>query len=244
MRLLLIGCAVLTRELSDAITHSPHLVDAIYLPEGLHDSGAKSMRRRIQQAIDEAVGYDFLLLGYGLCGNGIAGVQSRSIPLVVPKAHDCIGLLLGNTERYREYLEQHPGTYFRSSGWVERAASLAGQAGIAGVYTSLADFIEKYGEDAGKYLYEEFHRYEISYQNLTFIRTGLEPDKSFSDSAQAEARQKHWTYEEVKGTTALFRRLLAGDWDKNFLVVSPGHCITPTIEGQVIKAVLAEDGAK
>ena len=54
MRLLLIGCGLLVRELSDAIVHSPHVVDARFLPAGLHDSGAKTMRQRIQQEVDAA----------------------------------------------------------------------------------------------------------------------------------------------------------------------------------------------
>jgi hypothetical protein len=52
MRLLLIGCGLLLRELSDAIVRSPHLIDAKFLPAGLHDTGAKSMRQRLQQEID------------------------------------------------------------------------------------------------------------------------------------------------------------------------------------------------
>ena len=48
MRLLLIGCGLLVRELSDAIVHSPHLVDAKFLPAGLHDSGAKPMRESVK----------------------------------------------------------------------------------------------------------------------------------------------------------------------------------------------------
>ena len=96
MRLLLIGCSVLIRELSDAIVHSPHLIDAQYLAAGLHDSGAKAMRLRIQQAIDAAdpSHYDAIVLGYALCGNGLAGLRARAVQLVLPRAHDCITLLM------------------------------------------------------------------------------------------------------------------------------------------------------
>ncbi len=59
MRLLLIGCGLLVRELSDAIVHSPHLVDAKFLPAGLHDTGAKSMRQRLQQEIDSVDTADY-----------------------------------------------------------------------------------------------------------------------------------------------------------------------------------------
>jgi hypothetical protein len=47
MRLALIGCRLLTPELSDAIARSLHLVDAQFLPEGLHETGAKTMHSRL-----------------------------------------------------------------------------------------------------------------------------------------------------------------------------------------------------
>ncbi len=37
MRILLIGCEVIIRELCDAVTRSPHVVDARFLSKGLHD---------------------------------------------------------------------------------------------------------------------------------------------------------------------------------------------------------------
>ena len=53
MRILLIGCEVIIRELCDAITRSPHVVDARFLSKGLHDLAAKAMRQGLQSAIDE-----------------------------------------------------------------------------------------------------------------------------------------------------------------------------------------------
>ena len=37
MRILLIGCEVIIRELCDAVARSPHVVDARFLSKGLHD---------------------------------------------------------------------------------------------------------------------------------------------------------------------------------------------------------------
>ncbi len=127
MRLLLLGCGLLLRELSDAIVRSPHLVDARFLPAGLHDTGAKSMRQRLQQEIDspEASDYDAIVLGYGLCGMGTAGLKARGVRLVVPRAHDCITLLMGSREKYSEYFNANNGVYFRSVGWMERGRETA-----------------------------------------------------------------------------------------------------------------------
>ena len=105
MRILLIGCEVIIRELCDAVTRSPHVVDARFLSKGLHDLGARAMRAGLQAAIDEAEAdaekYDAIALGYGLCGNGLAGLEARSVPLVLPRAHDCITPLDGKSDRVR-----------------------------------------------------------------------------------------------------------------------------------------------
>ena len=50
----LVGCEVVLRELCDAVVRSPHQVDLVFLPKGLHDLGAKAMREEIQARIDAA----------------------------------------------------------------------------------------------------------------------------------------------------------------------------------------------
>jgi Protein of unknown function (DUF1638) len=107
MRILLIGCEVIIRELCDAISRSPHIGDARFLAKGLHDRGARAMREGVQAAIDEAEmraeEYDAIALGSRLCGNGLAGVQARSIPPVLPRAHDCLTLVMGSRTRFEGY---------------------------------------------------------------------------------------------------------------------------------------------
>ena len=239
MHLLLIACGVLLRELSDAIVRSPHLIDAQFLAPVLHDTGAKAMRKHIQDAIDGAEGksYDAIVLGYALCGNGLAGICARSLPLVLPRAHDCITLLMGSRHKYKEYFNANPGAYFRSIGWVERAEELAEQAAGIGMNSSLEALIEKYGEEAGRYLHAELTSYTRSYSKLTFIQTGLEVDDSFRQRAQDEAEKKGWKFEDFTGSTALIRRLTSGDWKDDFLVVPPGYRIVASYDDGIVDAV-------
>jgi hypothetical protein len=242
MRFLLIGCGVLLRELSDAIVRSPHLIDANYLSTGLHDTGVKLMREGIQQAIDagEGKGYDAILLGYALCGTGLVGVRARTVPVVVPRAHDCIALLMGSREKYKEYFNSNPGTYYRSIGWVERQDQLTEQVAGIGLDDNLQKLIDKYGEDSGRFLYEEMSGYKKHYSRLTFIRTGLEVDDSFRQRALAEAAEKGWKFEEFEGSTTLFHRLLAGDWNDDFLVLQPGQHIVSSNDDMILSSATDE----
>jgi hypothetical protein len=242
MRILLIGCEVIIRELCDAITRSPHVIDARFLSKGLHDLGARAMRSGLQAAIDEAEAqaekYDAIALGYGLCGNGLAGVEARSIPLVLARAHDCITLLMGSRAGFERYFQDHPGVYYRSSGWVERGGDLEPLARTqTGAGYTLDALVERYGEDNGRFLYEELTRYRQTYQQLTFIETGIEPDDRFETEARGEAAEKKWAFEKVRGDLRLFRGLLSGNWNEaEYLVVPPGHRIVARPEDGIVAA--------
>ena len=238
MRRKLIGCEVLLRELSHGVTRSPHVVDVEFLPKALHDLGGKGMRERLQEcidAVDPAV-YDAVLLGYALCGNGAAGLHAREIPLVIPRAHDCIALLMGSAEDYAEYFDSHPGVYYRSIGWLERGANL--QPFSSGFGQSLQELIDKYGEDNGRYLYEQMSTYHSHYTGLTYIRTGLERDDRWERQARDEASRRGWDFQIFNGNLGIFERLLSGEWDdREFLVVPPGCKVEPRHDGAVMAAV-------
>jgi hypothetical protein len=233
MRFKLIGCEVLYRELADAVARSPHTTDVEFLPKALHDRGSSAMRAALQERIGavDAAAYSAVLLGYGLCGNGLAGLAARSLPLVAPRAHDCIGLLLGGRARHREYFDAHPGTYYRSTGWLER-----GPAGEQ-LTPEIDELIRRHGEENGRYLFDELHRYEKAYTRLAFIETGLEPDGRFGELARREAQERGWTFEKLAGSLALFRALAAGDWDPaDFLVVEPGCRIAARYDDAIFTA--------
>jgi hypothetical protein len=239
MRIALVGCEVVLRELCDAVVRSAHQVDLVFLSKGLHDLGAKAMREEIQARIDSADAgpADAIVLGYGLCGTGLAGVAARTKPLVLPRAHDCITLLMGSRRRFDAYFSEHPGVYYRSAGWVERGQGLVPMArDRTGVTYTLDALIEKYGEDNGAYLYEELTRYQRAYSGLTYIATEIDPDDRFEAEARAEAATHGWRFERLDGDLSLFRRLLAGDWaDGDFLVVPPGGQIVFAGDDRVVR---------
>jgi len=242
MRLKLLSCEIFYREFCAAVSRSPHLVDVEFLTKGLHDIGSEGMLERLQAAVDrvDASRYDALLMGYALCNNGLAGLTARAIKLVVPRAHDCITLFLGSKDRYQDYFESHPGVFFETTGWIERGESDGELSQLAlgkklGMQTSFEELVARYGEDNARYLWEELGNLTKHYRQITFIEMGLEPDSSFERRAREKAEARCWKFEKLRGDIGLIQRLVDGAWDDSeFLVVPPGHRITPRYDGGII----------
>ena len=241
MRFQLISCEVFYREVCHVVAHSRHEVDIRFLPKGLHNYAGHSMRQRIQDCIDagDARGYDAVLLGYGLCGLGLAGIQARSAPLVLPRAHDCITVLLGSRERYAEYAVANPGTYYLSSGWIERTGTPESQRQLTPLLSTgpsvvYEDLVEKYGEDNAKFLWNELYGPSKYYTAITFIPMGVEPTEHFRRIAVQKAERLGTAYHELKGDMTLLERLVNGPWDDNFQLFKPGETIRPTYDDAIV----------
>jgi hypothetical protein len=222
------------REAYYCAARSPNVVDVVVMPQGLHIEPEK-LRREVQKALDvtgdiQNKPYNASLLGYGLCSNGIVGLSAK-IPVVVPRGHDCITLLLGSKDRYKEYFDSHKGTYWFSPGWIETD----NQPGKERLERTLREYIEKFGEDNARYLMETEQNWLKEYNWATYIDWGFanaESEKRFTKKA---AEFLGWKYDEVKGDPGLIQRLVDGQWNENeFLIVQPGQKITENLTGDGI----------
>lgn len=243
MKLYAIACEILTRECCRAIQNSPHSVFLDMQQFNLHIEPDK-LRSTVQQAIDAvpAGKYDYILLAYGLCSRGTAGIEARDTPIIIPRAHDCITLLLGSRERYQEEFTKHPGTYYFSAGWVERNEGDDRQGIMEAVkdiqeQERYKEYVEKFGEENAQFLIEQEHLWLDNYNRAAFIDGGVGDISSYRDFTKRFAEGHDWKYEEVTGDTRLVDRLFNGDWDDDeFLIVQPGQRIVDEINGKILIA--------
>lgn len=240
MRLFCLSCEVLARPLYLCAARSPHIVDIELYEKGLHDNPA-DLRARLQARINAvpAGKYDYIVMGYGLCGQATAGLTAVNIPIVVPRAHDCITLFLGSRARYQDQFENYPGTYWYAQDYIERSDGTTGALSLgAGSTTGLnktyEEFVAKYGKDNADYLMEVLGAWQKHYQRAAYIELGIADGSAVEARARAEAGRRGWTFERVAGDLVLIKRLLDGDWANDFLVLRPGEQLAMTYDADVI----------
>lgn len=243
-RFRLLACEVLYRELCLCAARSTAVVDVEFLTQGLHDLPSAEMCRQLQEqvATTDPTRHDAVLLGFARCNNGLVGLRAPGVPLVLPRAHDCITLLLGSRQAYREYFDAHPGTYYLSGGWLERdhenRAPVAGTVmAKLGLDRNLEELVAQYGEENAAYLHEILGGgLEKHYDTIAFINNRIGPVARYRRQARAEAKQRGLACCELRGELGLLQRLCDGDWDDDFLTVLPGQAIFPCHDEEVVCA--------
>ncbi len=241
MHLKVVACEVLAREIFYCAARAANTVDIEFNPQGFH-ADPDRCRGVLQEQVDAvpAERYDALLLGYGLCSNSVVGLRAGKIPLVIPRAHDCITFFLGSKKRYREEFERHPGTYYYTSGWLEhhlRRKSEKQGPPRENQQASFARLAEKYGEDNARYLAEVLGHWKNLYTRGAFISFPFSEHLNLERRVREICAERGWQFVRLEGDLSLIQRWLDGQWDaEDFLVVHPGQEIYATHDEQIIAA--------
>lgn len=237
-KLAVVACAVLEPELKQFSAGMDHLVHVDVLEQGLHNEPDR-LRDEVRAAVHRAEdmpAVEAVALLYGLCSRGTEGIASRRVPLVVPRAHDCITLLLGSKEHYAEYVAAHPGTYWYSPGWIATDT----QPGRDRYDRLYAEYLEKYGEDNAEYLMEMEQGWMREYDRAAYVDLGVGDTEADLAYTRDCAEYLNWRFDHLKGQAGLLMDLLCGHWDaERFLVLQPGETLRMTSDARVIEKKVA-----
>ncbi len=244
----LIACEIFFREIAYFSARCGETLDVVFLPKGLHDLGGEKRRGVLQAEIDRMSEKDYsrIVLGYALCNNGTAGLWARKVPLVIPRAHDCITLFLGSREKYQKYFFENTGTYFHTTGWLERGSGEAQFFDSSlGPNMTLAGLIEKYGEENGRYLWETLDPLK-NYHKIAYIALPIPGLPDLRDASRLAAQERGWQWEEVEGDAGLIERLLSGPYpEEDFLILEPGARSAVSHDERILTfSPLSEDDKK
>ena len=254
MKLKLIACKVLMRELSYLAARSENVVDITWLRQGFH-TVPEQLRELLQQEIDAVESgedrhtneiredapdngdFDAILLGYGLCSNATTGLVAHRHRLVIPRAHDCITLFLGDKARYAELFTRIPGCYWYTASWIEctQMPGRRSQEAARRRYEEMG-----YDDETIDYLLTELGGL-AHYHNAAYIRMPLFDRAEYRAATRDAADYFGWQYHELEGSTSLMERFLAGEWnEEDFLVLEPGETAEQSYDETIIRKKKSE----
>jgi hypothetical protein len=220
-RIALLACNVFEREIALLAGDAPHIVETRFFEIALHDR-PDEMRVKLQSELDSFDArddIDAIVLAYGLCGLGTAGLRAGRHPFVLPRAHDCITVFLGSKERYAAHQRTCPTCYYYTPGW-NRARRVPGPDKLAALRE---EFSKQFDEDDVEFLIESEKEGWAMRDTATYIDLGTADAGEEATYAKRCADSLGWTFERIQGDPALLRDLLWGNWDDaRFLTVSPG----------------------
>jgi hypothetical protein len=188
-----------------------------FLEYGLHRM-PKSLLTALQVEIDQILEPSLVVLGYGLCGNGLNGLKSGIHTLIIPRVDDCIAILLGSYEAYRREFDAIPGTYYLSKGWLESGSN---------PLQEYREYITRYGHEKAAWLMDQQYQH---YKRLALVVHDEIDLKKYHSQAQEVAQycaQWGMKYEEILGSEKYIKQLMEvsrtlNQSDRNFVVVPPG----------------------
>jgi hypothetical protein len=192
-----------------------------FLDYGLH-SVPRKLSQKIQELIDDLEEPSLVVLGYGLCGNGLSGIRAGKHTLLIPRADDCIAILLGSYQAYKQEFQSAPGTYYLSKGWLESGSN---------PLSEYKNYVERYGNEQAEWIMDQQYQ---NYRRLVFVAHSSEDLARYRPQAEEVARFcQRWgmQYEEILGSEDYVNSLIetATALEKvseDFLIIPPGRELT------------------
>jgi hypothetical protein len=130
MRLQLISCDLFRCEVQAAAARSPNRIDTVFLKKPSHQLTEPERVSRLQALIHRArrARYHAVLVAAGSCQGGLAGLRAGSIPLVLPRARDCLSLVLEQSSGTVPPALDDPSA-LAPPGWVAASRAVARRSG-------------------------------------------------------------------------------------------------------------------
>jgi hypothetical protein len=171
---------------------------AVFLDYGWHRVPSK-MTESLQELIDSIEEPSLVVLGYGLCGNGLDGIQAGRHTLLLPRVDDCIALLLGSRQAYLRQFSTVPGTYYLSEGWLECGSH---------PLSEYEEYAEKYGPDDALWVLDQQYQHYTRVALVADSEAGLERNRPAARAVAHFCERWDMVYEELLGSDDYLRRLV------------------------------------
>jgi hypothetical protein len=241
-RIALLACSVFEREIELHTRGAQHIAVARFFEMGLHDRPGQ-MRVTLQAAmgeLDSRDDIDALVLVYGLCGRGTAGLRPLRHKLVIPRAHDCITVFMGDKEAYASRQRRCPTCYYYTPGW-NRGRRVPGPEKLDLLKSELA---KRFDPEEMAFLIECEREQWARNNTAAYLDLGTADAETEADYARRCAEWLGWKFERLQGDSKLLRDLLWGNWDASrFQTIEPGEQLGQSPDEAILRSEPAETKA-
>ena len=209
-RISVIACETLRDELELAMREVGCEFQPIWLSSDYHRDPAL-LRSRLQEEIDRLKDVDQILLAYGCCGNGTVGLKASTAELIIPKAEDCIGIVLNKPGQNQE---RPLGTFFLTKGWLTGPNSFNAEIKHA---------VDRFGEQRAKRIIELMFKH---YKQLLMIDTKAYSIPECLPEARELAETLKLELNFAEGDVWQLKTLLRGCRDQGLCYIPKGCTVT------------------
>ncbi len=210
MKTAIVSCRTLETELTAALRRTGGDYTVSWLESGLHN-----VPQKLFQQLDELLSSleaDRVLLAMGFCGNAIAGLRTGDYELIVPRADDCITLLLGSPSRRAE-IAKRLSAYFLTEGWMR---------GERNLWVEYQYSVKKFGEKTARKLADMMFGH---YRTLALLDTGLDDMDALLEETRIIAQTLDLEQKVVPATVRFLEELLTGPWNEERFLRVPPHTV-------------------
>jgi hypothetical protein len=183
VRIGIIACEILKREIEQLTKDDPDIVHREYLEFALHVDSA-ILRAKVQEKVNGLKGkVDAVFLGYGICQSLRDIPHALEVPTAMLESDDCIGTLITPIE-YEKEKRACVGTWFSTPGWAE--------LGVDGVIKEL------HLDSAKDQGYEPMHFLKLlfeGYSRCLYVYTGVEEEGQYLEKSKAFAESLNLRHE-------------------------------------------------
>ena len=211
-----IGCRMLEPLLA---SHLDPAQSATFLGYGLHERPI-DMTPALQEHLDALPEPSTVVVGYGLCGNGVVGLTAGQHTLILPRVHDCVAMVMGSHQAYVDDFRSNPGTYYLTRGWLDIGEDPLHE------YERI---VERRGVEFAERVIDSLYG---NYRRLCLLAFSAEEMADLRPLAApiVEFCRDRWdvAYEEAVGDSSLIESLLRPEAldDSRFLRILPGGEVT------------------
>ena len=197
------------REIALHARGAEHIAEVRFFEMGLHDR-PDLLRATLQEnldAVDSRTDIEAVVLAYGLCGRGTAGLRPLRHKLVIPRAHDCITRVHGQQGSLCRTSAPLPDMLLLHARLESRRGACPGPEKLEALRAELA---AKFEPDDVEFLLETEREQWALHDTATFIDLGTDDAEAEADYARKCADWLGWKFEHLRGDPALVERPCSG----------------------------------